>query len=230
MKRLGFFVAVCLAFASVHLAAQDKKVNTTVFTSRYAVDIDYRDPAKWLFGSVLGMGPSHVTYEETVVTDSADEHRTHLRLAENADDPWFDIYEDTNLISLTHFPRSEKQRLGKDAATLVERLLPFLSCRSSCDSILTGSLHVDTSKILATFTVREHIEIPDQERIVLRGTATRYVDAFTRDGGTETPYISGNVVIERINGHTIYPYISAYLFDENVRIKLYLQSFSVDYR
>lgn len=226
MKRFWMIATIPMALVPLRLTAQNGPANTTVFISRYTVDIDYHNVFKWFGGSVLGMAPAQVAYQEIVRTDSGIEKGFHVELAEDKKNQWFIVDTDTGARSFIHFPRTNQKELGWDAASFVERVLFFLGCRDSCDSILMGSLHVDTSKILATFTVRDYIKIPAPENIKLRGTNTRYVDAFTRDGGSEAPYISGSVVIERINGHAIYPYISAYLFNENIRIKLYLQSFS----
>lgn len=204
--------------------------STIVTKSFYTIEIDYPDPVSWFGGSVLGLAPKKALYRETWKSDTAHKNAFRLELVADEKEQWFLVDPDSSVQSFAHFPRTDLKNLGKDAALLAERILRFLACKDSCSTLLWGALHVDTSEIVAQFHDRMSWVIPDSKKIQLRGTHSRFVAVNTRDANTATPYITGNILIERVNGYTVYPYVSAYLYDQRVRIKLYLQRFLIEYK
>ncbi|MEK7465182.1 MAG: hypothetical protein AAB631_00190 [Patescibacteria group bacterium] len=203
---------------------------TIIAKSFYAIEINYSDPVSWFGGSVLGFAPKQALYHETWKPGKAPGYAFRVELIADGKERWFLVDQDSSVQSFVHLPRADLKNLGKDAILLVGQILHFLNCTDACSTTLQGILHIDTSEIVSKFRDRKPFEIPDSEKIQLRGTHSRFVTVTTRNVNTRDPYIAGDILIERVNGYTIYPYVSVYLFDQKIWITLYLRKFLVEYQ
>lgn len=231
MSRLSrlFFVFFLLYYPCRTQPADTGPEPTVTLVSRYSIDIDYNNFFKFFGGEVLGIAPDELVYTETLLPNG-DGKRFSMRLTENGKDIWFSVESDTLVESFTHLPGENRKVFDRPALEFVDQMRHFLMCRDSCGNFLQGSFSIAETRILAMLSERELSEIPDEQDIAIRGTPIRMVAAHTRNSATADPYIIGDILVEMRDGHIIYPYIAAHLFEKNIKIKLYLKSFTVEYR
>jgi len=223
-----FFLVVCATIGSAQPAPNDANPTITL-TSRYSIDIDYHNFFKFFGGEILGIAPDELVYTETILPNG-DRKQFSMRLTENGNGTWFLIDSDTLIESFTHLPGEEKKAFDAAALQFVTHMRDFLMCQDSCDDFLQGTFRIDSTHILAMLSAQATLQIPDEEDALIRGTPLRMVAAHTRNAGTTDPYITGDILVELRDGHIIYPYVAAHLFEKNIKLKLYLKSFTVEYR
>lgn len=223
-----FFLMLLFRTSGISQPADDGSKPTITLISRYDIDIDYNNFFKFFGGEVLGIAPDELTYTETVLPNG-NRKRFSMRLTENGSDVWFSIESDTLAKSFTHFPGENIKEFDRAGLEFVARMRGFLTCRDSCDHFLQGAFRIAETEILAIFSEHATLEIPDEGDATIRGTPLKIVAAHTRNAKTADPYIIGDILAEARDGHVIYPYVAAHLFEKNIRIKLYLKSFTVEH-
>lgn len=226
---LVLFSFACLFLADTRAQTPEKDTpQRVIITGHYSVDIDYPNIFKWFGAKLLGLEPDELVFTETTTTLNDSEISFSMSLVADQKDLWFYISSDTTVPSFTRLPREPRKEFKADAIQFFKKMRAFFHN----DSLfyMDGFLTMDTAKTFAFFYEHGSITIPDSEKIKINVGRKRYIGAHTEHAtGNRQTYINGDIVLSRKGDCIVYPYVTAYIFTQNLKVQIYLKSLRIEY-
>ncbi|MEK7630235.1 MAG: hypothetical protein AAB432_02550 [Patescibacteria group bacterium] len=231
MKYQAMFLSFCFVFLlPIKTKAQflDAIPQKTTITGHYSFDIDYHNVFKFIGAKILGIEPKELILTETITTLNDSETEFSMELATDEKNCWFYISSDTTTPSFIHLPREPKKEFQANTFQFFKKMRAFIHNDST--KYVGGFLTIDTTEIFASFYEHGPVVVSDSDKIKINTNKKRYIGVHSEEATDDhKAYINGEIITGRKGECVIYPYVAAYLAEQNISVKIYLKSVTIEY-